>query len=194
MKSPTDPARLIQKLDIAANRRSRKWTRTELLRRALWDCLSLPLFAWTPRPFWAWRRFVLRTFGAQIGREVQVYPTAKITIPWNLKIGDFSAVGDGAILYALGPITLGENVTISQHAHLCAGSHDYTDPAMPLIKPSINIGDDVWICADAFVGPGVAIGARSIIAARGVVVRDVLCGTIVAGNPARPIKQRPPFA
>lgn len=182
------------RIDTAANRRAKKWTKRELVCRALWDFLSPAFFAWTPRQLWGWRRFVLRVFGAQIGREVQVYPSAKITIPWNLSIGDQSAVGDGAILYALGPIRVGERVTISQRAHLCAGSHDYTDAAMRLTKPPISVGNDAWICADAFVGPGVAVGDRVIVAARGVVVKDVPEGTIVGGNPARLIKQRPPLA
>lgn len=181
-------------IDISANRRARKWSKRELVRRALWGFLSPPLFSWTPRHLWGWRRFILRIFGAHVGRSVHVYPSVKITIPWNLSIGDHSAVGDCAILYALGPITLGERVTISQYAHLCAGSHDYTDTTMPLMKPPINIGDDAWICADAFVGPAVVIGAGAIVAARGVVVRDVPSGAIVGGNPATLIKQRPPFA
>jgi putative colanic acid biosynthesis acetyltransferase WcaF len=181
-------------LDISANRRARKWSKRELLRRVFWDFLYLPLFAWTPRPLWGWRRTFLRLFGARIGREVQIYPSARITIPWNLSIDDQSAVGDGVILYALGAISLGKRVTISQHAHICAGSHDYRSAAMPLLKLPVTIGDDAWICADAFVGPAVVIGARSIVAARAVAVKDVPDDVVVAGNPARLIKQRPPVA
>jgi hypothetical protein len=55
----------------------------------------------------------------------------------------------------------------------------------------VNIGDDAWICADAFIGPGVTIGNHAIVAARGVAVSDVAPGTIVGGNPARFIKHRP---
>lgn len=182
------------KIDISANRRARKWSSRELIGRALWKIVSRPLFAWTPRQLWGLRRVILRMFGARIGRAVHIYPSVKVTIPWNLSIGNFSAIGDGAILYALGPIAVGERVTISQNAHLCAGSHDYTDAAMPLIKPAISIGSDAWVCADAFVGPGVTVGKRAIIAARGVAVSDVSDDAIVGGNPARFIKQRPPFA
>lgn len=85
-------------------------------------------------------------------------------------------------------------MTISQNAHLCAGSHDYNDRAMPLLKLPIEVRDDAWICADAFVGPGVIVGARSIVAARGVAINDVPEAIIVGGNPARFIKHRPPFA
>lgn len=179
--------------DISKNRRARKWSLWELLGRVLWGIFSIPLFAWTPKQLWGWRRLVLRLFGARIEREVHIYPSVKITIPWNLSIGEHSAIGDGAILYALGPITIGKRVTISQYAHLCAGSHDYTVASMPLIKLPLSIGDDVWICTDAFIGPNVKIGARAIVAARGVVVNDIPDDAIVGGNPARLIKQRPRF-
>lgn len=175
--------------DITANRHASKWTRKEMAARILWE-IAHPLFAWSPRPFWGWRRFLLRLFGARIGREVHVYPSVLITIPWNLSIGDQSAVGDRAILYALGPITLAERVTVSQGAHLCAGTHDYRDPAMALLKPPIVIERDAWICADAFIGPDVRVGALAIVGARCVAMKDVAPGVIVAGNPARVIGQR----
>ncbi len=90
----------------------------------------------------------------------------------------------------LGSPMIGSSLTISQRAHLCAGTHDYTDPAMPLLKPPIVIEDDAWICADAFVGPGVTVGQGAVVGARAVVVKDVPPWTIVAGNPARIVKRR----
>lgn len=139
---------------------------------------------------WAWRRGLLRLFGASIGKRVHIYPSVRITIPWNLSVGDDTAVGDRAILYALGPITLGRQVTVSQNAHLCAGSHDYRRADMMLIKPPIVVEDGVWICADAFIGPGVKVGAMAIAGARAVVVKSVETGMVVAGNPAVPVRAR----
>ncbi|MEM1382307.1 MAG: acetyltransferase [Pseudomonadota bacterium] len=176
-------------LDIAANRRARKWTRREQLGRVLWS-LAHPLFACSPRPAWAWRRGLLRLFGAEIGTAVQVHPSVRVTIPWNLTLGDEVGVGDRAILYALGPIRIGAQATVSQGAHLCAGTHDHRDPAMPLVKAPIEIGNGAWICADAFVGPGRRVGARAILAARGVLTRDLAPGGIAGGNPAEVIGQR----
>lgn len=135
---------------------------------------------------------LLRAFGAKIGRQVHIYPSVRVTIPWNIEIGDQAAVGHNSILYALGPICIGARATVSQNVHLCAGSHDYRDPAMPLLKLPIEIGDDAWICADAFVGPGVVVGVRSIVAARAVAVKDVPDGMIVGGNPACLIMRRHP--
>jgi putative colanic acid biosynthesis acetyltransferase WcaF len=105
-------------------------------------------------------------------------------------VGDWSGIGAGARIYSLGPITLGAAVTVSQGAHLCAGTHDYTDPTLPLIRPPITIRSQAWICADAFVGPGVTVGEGAIVGARAVVVKDIDPWTVAVGNPARIVGQR----
>lgn len=176
-------------LDIAANRTDRKYTRGEQLRRVLW-AICFPLFRFSPRPLFGWRRALLRLFGARVGRNVNIYSSAVIYMPWNLEIGDWSAIGEGSLVYNLGPVSIGRHVTISQRAHLCAGTHDYTDVTMPLLKPPIRISDQVWICADAFVGPAVVVGEGAVVGARAVAVRDVAPWAIVAGNPARQVKTR----
>ncbi len=176
-------------MDIDANRRARKWSRKSLAVRAGW-ALASPLFRFSPRPLWGVRRALLRLFGARVGRGVHLYPTVRIVIPWTLSLGDRVAVGDRAILYGLGPITVGPDATISQGAHLCAGSHDFRDPAMALLKPPIDIGAGAWICAEAFVGPGVTVGEMAVVGARAVVVRDVPASTVVAGNPAKCVGER----
>jgi putative colanic acid biosynthesis acetyltransferase WcaF len=114
-----------------------------------------------------------------------------VEIPWNLTIGADSSVGDGAILYCLGPVTIGDRVGISQHAHLCAGSHDYTKPGMPLLRPPITIESDAWIAADAFVGPAVRVGEGAILGARGCAMQDLEPWSIYSGNPAKLVKPRP---
>lgn len=178
------------RLDLAANRRAVKWTKRELLVRVLWELLRGPLFSWSPRIFWGWRRMVLRAFGAKVASNVRIHPTVQIDIPWTITIGENSSVGDRAILYGLGAITIGRDVSISQYAHLCAGTHDFRSPDMALIKPPIEVGDGAWICADAFIGPDVKIGPLAIVGARGVVMRDVPERAIVAGNPAREVGKR----
>jgi putative colanic acid biosynthesis acetyltransferase WcaF len=121
---------------------------------------------------------------------VNIYSSARIYLPWNLDIGDWSAIGEDALIYNLGPVRLGRHVTVSQRAHLCAGTHDHTKSNLPLLKPPIQVGDQAWICADAFVGPGVTVGEGAVVGARAVVVRDVAPWDIVAGNPARVVKKR----
>lgn len=179
----------IADLQVAANRRARKYSRGQLARRLLWG-LCQWLFRCSPRPCFGWRRFLLRCFGANLGRAVNTYPSTRIYFPWNLTAGDWSAIGEDVLIYNLGPITLGRNATVSHRAHLCAGTHDYTQPDLPLLKPPIVIGDQAWICAGAFVGPGVTVGAGAVVGACAVVVKDVSAWTVVAGNPARLVKNR----
>jgi putative colanic acid biosynthesis acetyltransferase WcaF len=176
-------------LDIAANRRARKYSKAELLRRILWGFGQLA-FRFSPRPCFGWRRFLLRCFGAKLGSNVNTYPSTRIYFPWNLNVGKWSAIGEEVFIYNLGKVTLGEKVTISHRAQLCAGTHDYTQPDLPLLKPPVAIHDQAWICADAFVGPGVTVGEGAIVGARAVVMKNVEPWTIVAGNPAKPIKKR----
>jgi putative colanic acid biosynthesis acetyltransferase WcaF len=107
-----------------------------------------------------------------------------------LDLGAQCAVGDRAILYALGQIQIGPRATVSQGAHLCAGTHDWRDLAMPLLKLPIKIGENAWVCADAFIGPNVTVGDDAIVGARAVVTKSVAAATIVAGNPAREIGKR----
>jgi putative colanic acid biosynthesis acetyltransferase WcaF len=60
------------------------------------------------------------------------------------------------------------------------------------MRPSIVIGEQAWICADALVGPGVTVGEGAIVGAGAVVMKDVSPWMIVAGNPAQEIKRREP--
>ena len=175
--------------DISRNRSACKYTRAEQVRRVLWMAGQV-LFRLSPRPCFSFRRWLLRRFGAVVGREVNLYPSTHIYFPWNFEIGNWSSVGEWALIYNLGRVTIGKKVTISQRAHLCAGTHDFRDPAMPLIKSSITVKDGVWICADAFVGPGVIIETGAVLGARAVVVRDVGAGLIMAGNPVHCIGKR----
>jgi putative colanic acid biosynthesis acetyltransferase WcaF len=110
--------------------------------------------------------------------------------PWLLEIGDESAIGDRVQIYNLGPCRIGSRATISQGSHLCGGTHDDKDPTMPLLRCHVEIGDDAWICAEAFVGPGVSVGVGSVVGARAAVMRDVEPWTVTAGNPARKIRDR----
>ena len=176
-------------LNISENRKAGKYSSKEMLLRVSWG-MAKPFFRFSPRISFGWRNFLLRLFGAKVGREVHIYNTAVICMPWNLSIGDWSSIGEYAFIYNLGDIAIGAKTTISQRAHLCAGTHDYTKPDLPLLKSPITIGDQAWICADAFVGPGVHVGNGAVVAARAVAMKNVDPWAIVAGNPATVIKKR----
>lgn len=142
------------------------------------------------RPFRYWRVFVLRCFGARIGKRCSIYANVRVWAPWNLRLGDYVAVGPGAELYAVDTITVGSMVTISQRAYLCTASHDITRLLKPLIHRPIVIGDCAWVAAEAFVGMGVTVGEGAVVGARAVVAKDVAPWAVVVGNPARAVGRR----
>lgn len=166
------------------------YSQSERLRRLAWACVYWLIYRALPRVFNAWHRMLLRAFGATVGRGVCVYPSARIDCPWNLTLADYCVIGAGVRLYALGTICIGENSVISQRAYLCAGTHDYSDPRMPLLRPPITVGRGVWVCTEAFIGPDVTIGDGVVVGARSVVVGDLPEYMVCAGNPCRPIKKR----
>lgn len=174
-----------------ADRHRSPWTFKEKLIRFIWGGVQGTFFRYSPRTSYRFRAFLLRLFGAKLASNVLIRPTVHIEIPWNLNIGAHTVVGDDAILYCLGPVTIGRYVTISQYAHICAGTHEIDSREFKLVRPPITLGDDVWIATDAFVGPGVTVGNGTIVGARSSVFKDLPPWVIAVGNPARPIKPRP---
>ncbi len=155
-----------------------------------WWLVQDPLFRWPPQFMYGWRRFLLRAFGASVGRKVLIRPTAKITYPWKVSIGDYSWIGDQVELYSLGEIHIGAHAVISQRAYLCTGSHDFTRPTFDIYAKPIIIGEQAWIASDVFVAPGVTIGRGAVVGARSTVLQDLPEGMVCYGNPARPVKPR----
>lgn len=158
--------------------------------RFFWNIASGLLFTLSPRPFHRWRAFLLRVFGAKVGKGVHVYPGVKIWAPWNLELGNECGIASGVILYSQGKITIGQRAVISQGAHLVTGTHDYTKAGFPLVTMPIYIGDYAWVAAEAFIHPGITISKGCVIGARSVVTKDMPEWTVCAGHPCKPIKQR----
>lgn len=179
----------MSQLDIQGNRSGRNHSSSYILKRARWEITRI-LFRLTPTPLFELRSAILRMNGAQIGKDVHIHPGAIISYPWNLQIGDESSIGERAFIDNHGRVTIGQRATISQCSHLCSGTHDYTDPTMPLLMPPINIGNDAWVCAGCFIGPGINIGAGAVIGARSIVVKDVAPWMVAVGHPAKEIKRR----
>lgn len=169
---------------------SSPWSFKGKLARAIWMTLGSKLFRLSFHNWYAYRRLILRLFGATVGQNVVIRPSAHIEIPWTLHIEDNASIGDHAIIYSLGKIHIGKRAIISQYAHLCAGTHDYTDHTFKLIRTPITIGDDCWVGTDAFIGPGVAVGTLTVVGARSSVYKNVPPGKVAVGNPAKIIKNR----
>ena len=156
----------------------------------LWWLVQATLFGLSPQFMFGWRRFLLRAFGAKLGTGVLIRPTARVTYPWKVTIGDHSWIGDHASLYSLGEIHIGSNVVISQSAYLCTGTHDYSIPSFDLVTRPITIEDQAWVASDVFVSPGITIGMGAIVSARSTVTHDIEPLAICVGTPAKKIRSR----
>jgi putative colanic acid biosynthesis acetyltransferase WcaF len=169
-----------------------EWSFSHRVRRVCWDIVWALFFRTTPRlpGFWAWRRTLLRLFGAKLGLGVRVYPSARIWAPWNLQAGENGMIGPHTDIYCVDKIVLGANAWVSQYSFLCTASHSIADMRRRLLTRPIHIGADAWVAAGAFVGPGVTVGAGAVVAAYACVVKDVKPWTVVGGNPAKFLKRR----
>lgn len=158
--------------------------------RGLWQIVQFSLWrlAWKRVVFL--RPLLLRIFGATVPFRCLICSCVKIYFPWDVAIGNHVAISDRVTFYNLGGIRLGDRVVVSQDVYFCGGTHDYTLPDYPLRRMPIVVEDDVWIGAGAFIGPGVRIGQGAVVGARAVVAKDVPAWKVVAGNPARVIKDR----
>lgn len=178
---------IFQRLDRCA---AFPYSRSEYIRRFIWEWVQRTLIRFSPRRAHGWRRFWLRRFGARLAPTALTKATTIIKYPWLLSMGEHSTLSEGVEIYDLGPVVIGDQTVLSQDVYVCAGTHDYTKADLPLIRSSITIGSGVWICAGAFIGPDVTIGNNAVIGARAVVTKDVSPAMIVGGNPARQIKPR----
>jgi putative colanic acid biosynthesis acetyltransferase WcaF len=153
--------------------------------RGLWYVVSLLVFEGAWAPWYAPKRWLLRLFGAKLGRGLVIKPRVWIKYPWRLVVGDHCWIGQGVGIDNLADVRIGSHVCLSQQVYLCTGSHDYRRRSFDLITQPIEIGDGVWLGVRALILPGVTVGTNAIAAGGSVVVKGVPAGTIVAGQPAR---------
>ncbi len=156
----------------------------------LWWIVQALLFRTTPQFMYGWRRFLMRSFGAKIGKGVILRPSMHTQFPWKVTIGDHSWIGDDVVLYSLGNIEIGSNVVVSQKSYLCTGSHDYQQSSFPISHLPIVLEDGCWLATDVYVAPGVTIGAGTVVGARSSVFKSLPPNQVCMGSPAKVVKPR----
>lgn len=160
-------------------------------KRLLWEIVWGVFAKHTPRwCFNSWRCFLLRMFGANIGKRCRVYGGTQIWLPQNLWMGDDCWLDNDVKIYNVDKIVLGSNCVVSAGAFLCTASHDISSTMFELVTKPIEIKDSAWCSSNALVLPGVTIGEGAVVGAGAVVTKDVEPCTVVAGNPAKVIKKR----
>lgn len=133
-------------------------------------------------------RLTLRNF-AIVGERVVLRPHVFVYDANKIQIGSFVDIGENVCLRGGGQITIGDNVLIAAGTVITSVGHPIEPPRWGRsVAEPIVIGNEVWIGANAVILPGVTIGEGAIIAAGAVVTKDVLPYTVVAGVPARAIR------
>ncbi len=160
------------------------------LSRLLWQVVHLLLYRTSPVPLHAWRSFLLRCFGARLGRSCHFYPGSKIWAPWNLRCADQVTAANGAEIYNPAPMHFESHAIVSQNAYLCGATHDYNRSDFPLLAYEMRFGAFCWICARASVGPGVNVGEGAVLGLGAVATKSLDAWTVYGGNPAVAIRPR----
>jgi putative colanic acid biosynthesis acetyltransferase WcaF len=160
------------------------------LARAAWHIVYTLLFRPSLRPMHAWRAFLLRCFGAQLGSNCHIYAKCEIWAPWNLRCDELASIADGAVIYNAALVHLGSHAIVSQDAYVCTATHDMDDPAFPMIAAPISIGAYAWICARAAVLPGVTVREGAVLGMGAITSKDLEAWQVYSGMPARRIRER----
>ena len=156
----------------------------------LWWFVQGTFFRLTLHNMYRYRAFILRIFGAKVGKNVKIRASAKFHYPWKIEIGENSWIGDNVYFYSLDKIIIGSNCVISQNTYLNTGNHEISDPYFGLITKKIVINDGVWIGANCFVNLGVIIGENSVVGAMSNVIKNISDNLVCVGNPCKAIASR----
>jgi len=136
------------------------------------------------------KRWVLRRFGAKVGRGVLIKPNVHVKYPWHLEVGDNVWIGERAWIDNFVSVRIAANAVVSQGAYLCTGNHDWSDPGMGLMVKPVTVEQGAWVGAFARIGPGVTGGANAIVTLGSVLLKDAQPNGIYTGNPAMLVGER----
>jgi len=170
------------------------WYKNEIgaskLRQICWYFVNVLFFINPLNPVSGLKVFLLRLFGAKIGRGVVIKPGVNIKYPWKLAVGDHSWIGEKVWIDNLAEVRIGSNVCLSQECMLLTGNHNYTLSTFDLMVKPILVGDGAWVGAKAVVCPGVSLGGHSVLTVASVMTKDAEPNGIYQGNPAVKVKDR----
>ena len=161
------------------------------LARLLWKITYVVFFRFSPKILHKYRIFILKLFGAKVNWNNFIYNNVDIWAPWNLEIGYNNGIANNVIIYNIEKIIIGNNNTISQGSYLCTGTHDYNSKNFQLFAKSIILKNNIWLCAQTFISPGVIIENGIVVGARSVVVKDLKKQwSVYSGHPTKFLKKR----
>lgn len=172
------------------NYKSGKIYKNYRLRYFIWHYVSALIFENSFFPVYSPKVFILRLFGAKIGKNLCIKTNVKIKFPWNLSLGDYVSLGENVWIDNLAKVTIGDNCCVSQGSYFCTGNHNYNNDDFDLITTPISLGNSVWIGAFCILSPGTICGDNLVLSAGSVCKGSLEGGLIYQGNPALATKNR----
>lgn len=168
------------------------WYKTggSLPKRLLWIIVSWLFFTHSLAIIPPVKVFLLRLFGARIGKKVMIKPNVRIKYPWNLVVENYAWIGEDVWIDNLAKVSIGESACISQGAMLLTGNHDFTKITFDLIVKPIVLEEGVWIGAKAVVCPGVKCFSHAVLSVNSVATKDLEAYAVYQGNPSIKVKDR----
>jgi putative colanic acid biosynthesis acetyltransferase WcaF len=180
----------IESNDIWLKPSKSTFTKKTKIKLAVWMLIQNTLFRWSPHKLNTFRLWLLNVFGADIKSTCFIHSKATIYMPWNLTMGERSAIDFDALIYSLDRVTIGDFVSISYKVNINTGSHDHSDPYFALITKPVTIESGAFVGTESYIAPGVTIGQMAVIGARSVVTKSMPSGMICFGHPCKPYKKR----
>lgn len=174
------------------NRRTQKVSKKYKIKLQLWRCVDFLLFKTSLNILSPWRVFLLKCFGAKIGKGCYISPRSTIFIPWNIEIGNFVSIDDYAYIKPRTKITIKDYVSIANFVHIIPGGHNVKSRHFDSDLAPITIENGAFIGADSYIGKGVHIGQFAVIGARSVVLKDIPENSIAFGSPCQVKSERIP--
>jgi putative colanic acid biosynthesis acetyltransferase WcaF len=182
--------KMMQQTDLSAYNNSPFHPGGNAIKRVLWYYLNALFLKTSLIPFNGFKIFLMRTFGAKIGKGVTVKPGVNIKYPWNLTIGHHTWVGENVWIDSLVPVIIGNNVCISQGAVILTGSHNYKKISFDLVTTNVVLEDGVWIGACAIVNAGVIAASHAVLTTGSVATKNLEAYAVYQGNPAVKTRSR----
>jgi len=159
-------------------------------KQVVWYFINVIFFKNPFNPISSLKIFLLKAFGARLGKGIVIKPSINIKYPWKLQVGNNGWIGEDVWIDNLSEVSIGDNVTLSQGAMLLTGGHDYKKETFDFFSNPIILEDGVWIGAKAVVTGGTICKSHSILGINSVAKKYLEPYTIYIGNPAVAVKQR----
>jgi acetyltransferase-like isoleucine patch superfamily enzyme len=136
------------------------------------------------------RNTIYRFAGIVLPASSSIHWRAEFFAPEGIVIGENTTIGDSTFLDGRSGLHIGSNVNLGSHVRIWTRQHDIDAPDFAEVGARVNIGDYAYLGSGCIVLPGVTIGEGGVAAAGSVVTKDVPPYTLVAGVPARVIRER----